>query len=113
MLLLLTTIGSAVAEGPPSVEVIAVEHDPRGVLTASLIAPDGEAPGEQDLVALVDGVPRPLELTPVEATPLSIVIAIETSSSMPGPPLQAAQRLALDLIAGLAAEDPRRGGLVR
>ena len=105
LLLLLATVGRAVAQDAPGVEIIAVSHDPGGALTVSLFAPDGDTLREQDLVALVDGVPHALELMPAEAAPLSIVIAIETSASMPGPPLQVAQRLALDLIDGLAPDD--------
>jgi EAL domain-containing protein (putative c-di-GMP-specific phosphodiesterase class I) len=105
LLLLLAVLEGAWAQSAPQLEIVAVEHDPRGVISASVVADTGAAVDPREVTALVDGVPRQVELLPEPSSPLSIVVAIETSSSMRGARLQTAQSLALDFIDRLGTAD--------
>ncbi len=87
-------------------EITAVEHDPAGRIVASIVVPQDVTLDRSRLTALVDGVSQPVaDVTQRDPDPLSVVITIDTSGSMLGAPLAAAQQAALDLVAGLSALD--------
>ena len=94
------------AQAGAQIEIVAVEHDPRGIVTVTVVDSGGQSSDPQQWIAFVDGVQRDLEVLPAEGTPsLSIVIAVETSSSMAGGRLEAAQAAASAVIDQLAPGD--------
>lgn len=112
--LALVAIAGALALGVPlaradsrsTLEVVSVEHDPRGLLTVTTVVTDLEAVRPGRFTALVDGVPRvALVRSTLESDPLSIVIAIDTSGSMDGEPIASARAAALELIEQLTNRD--------
>ena len=104
-------LGGAVADGQeaPSLQLIAVDHDPAGAITVTVSGPGALQLDAAALSAAVEGVALgPAQ--PVaggEAPPPvgSVVIAMETSSNMILGQIERAQAAALDLLAGLPAQD--------
>ena len=87
-------------------EIAAVEHDPAGRIVASIVVPQDVTLDRSRLTALVDGASQPVaDVTQRDPDPVSVVIAIDTSGSMIGAPLAAAQQAALDLVDRLSALD--------
>lgn len=84
--------------------IVSAEHDPGGHITAAL-AVAGASGQLQNVTALVDGIVRPAEVTQRPNVPASIVIAIDTSGSMAGQPIEAARAAAGTLIQRLAPDD--------
>lgn len=89
------------AEDPPeyTLRILDVSHDPSGSLEISVRvggATDLEPP---QFTALVDGIPQSVDAAPTrDVDTLAIIIAIDTSGSMLGAPLEAAQDAAISLI---------------
>ena len=101
-----TTAGNAVAQSIPTLEIISAEHDPRGLITASVAFSDAETLAAGKLLAFIDGVPGRLLAPPSKRVdPVSVVAVIDASGSMSGAPLAAAQAATLDLIDGLKPDD--------
>ena len=76
--------GIAGAQAGPHIEIIAVEHDSRGIVTVTVVGSGGQSSDSQQWIAFVDGVQRDLEVLPAEGTPsLSIVIAWRGTCSSP------------------------------
>ena len=106
LLLAATTAGNAVAQSVPTLEIISAQHDPRGLITASVASSDAEAFVLGKLLVFVDGVPGRLVAPPLaQVDPVSVVALIDASGSMAGAPLAAAQAATLDLIDGLKPDD--------
>ena len=106
LLLTATTAGNAVAQSIPTLEIISAEHDPRGLITASVAFSDAETLAAGKLLVFIDGVPGRLLAPPSKRVdPVSVVAVIDASGSMSGAPLAAAQAATLDLIDGLKPDD--------
>lgn len=83
----------------PFFEVATVEHDPSGRLVASLAIPPETELELSKLTALVDGQRRPVaDVVQRPPKPISVVVAIDVSGSMLGPPIAEAKQAALGLI---------------
>ena len=82
-----------------TLRILAVEHDPAGSLAISV-----RVAGVTDLepprfTSLVDGIPQRVDATPTrDVDTLAIVLAIDTSGSMAGAPIEAARDAAISLI---------------
>lgn len=85
-------------------EILSAEHSPEGRITVLL---SSSVPPETitNVRASLDGVSYPVDVELLERPPVSVVIAIDTSASMAGEPLLAAQQAAVNLIERLAPED--------
>jgi uncharacterized protein YegL len=99
----LVTISDASAE-EAALRIVSAAHDPTGSLIVIADAP-GFAGRELAVDVIVDGAPAGRAQLERVSDPLSVVIAIDTSLSMQGPPLVAAREAALALIAELSAAD--------
>ncbi len=98
--------GRAGAQVPitDAIEIVALQHDPRGSLSVALRLPRQAT--LEDPVLILDDIPRAIIPRTRDARrPAGILLAIDTSGSMAGAPMEAARRAARDLIAQLPAED--------
>ena len=87
------------------IQLLAIEHDASGELRLSIRTSSERSLISSRLTVLVDGVPRPYEVQETDVIPLSVVLAIDTSGSMLGTPIEAARRAASDLVDRLRPDD--------
>lgn len=112
VLLAATLLGAATvaahpvtASGKAAFQIVDVTHSPQGAIVASITS-DGSDLDLRRLTALIDGVPATVRsFDATRRPPASVVVAIDTSGSMEGAPLLAAQRAALSFVDRLAPED--------
>ncbi len=82
-----------------TLRILAVEHDAAGSLAISVRVSGVTDLEPPQFTALVDGIPQRVDATPTrDVDTLAIVLAIDTSGSMAGAPLEAARDAAISLI---------------
>src|SRR5690606_19218750 len=81
-------------------------HDPAGTLSVGIRAAGSREVNVQSLTMFIDGIPITLDLSERQVTEdLAVLLAIDTSGSMNGAPIVAAQESARLLIQQLSSED--------
>ncbi len=96
----------ATAQSPASLEILSVHHDPQGSLVVALRASGARDADISNLTIFVDDIP--LRAGPdgrAAADDLALVLAMDTSGSMAGEPMQAAGQAARALLSRLAPDD--------
>ncbi len=96
--------GGGVASGAGEIEIVSVDYQSDGRVTVALRTADPAAE-LHNVRAVVDGVPYPARIATEAALPVSVVVAIDTSASMDGQPLEAARQAAIGLVTRLTFED--------
>jgi Mg-chelatase subunit ChlD len=91
------------AESASVLDIVSVQHDPRGALVAALRPTDADAE-VTEVSVLIDGAPRAGALVARRPQDEAIVIAIDTSGSMAGTPMEQARTAAVTLVERLAPE---------
>ena len=82
-----------------TLRILDIEHDPAGRLAVSVRVSGTTEIEPPQFTALVDGIPQAVNTTPTrDVDNLAIVLAIDTSGSMLGAPLEAARDAAISLI---------------
>ena len=93
--------GAQLADDEPTytLRILNIEHDARGSLAISVRVAGVTDLEPPQFTALVDGIPQSVDATPTrDVDTLAIVLAIDTSGSMLGGPLDAARESAIALI---------------
>lgn len=99
-------VSHARAQSAVGFAIVAAEHDPRGIVSASVVAPSELAPTAGALTVWIDGIQSQLDAPPVTAiAPLSVVAVIDASGSMLGAPLAAAKSATTRLVEALKPQD--------
>ena len=97
------TAGAHLAAAGAEIEILSIEHDPSGEVT--VVASIAGSIDSTALEVLIDGQPYAAQRSELPVTgPGTVLIAIETSSSMPGAPIAAAQAGARTIIDALPAD---------
>lgn len=93
--------GAQLSDDEPTytLRILNIEHDARGSLAISVRVAGVTDLEPPQFTALVDGIPQSVDATPTrDVDTLAIVLAIDTSGSMLGGPLDAARESAIALI---------------
>lgn len=94
-------VTAQLADDPPTytLRILDVTHDPSGSLEISVRVGGATNLEPPQFTALVDGIPQSVDAAPTrDVDTLAIIIAIDTSGSMLGAPLEAARDAAITLI---------------
>ena len=110
-LALAAALSLAVASGQEggALQIAAAEHDPAGTVTVTLVGPEASELSAADVSVTIAGIElgpaAPVEGGAAEPAGTSIVLAVETSSSMLFGLIEQAQAAALGMLDGLGPND--------
>lgn len=100
---LMPLAGATAQEGPAGIRIEGVDtaRHPDVEVTVSVPVAPGEAPGVEAFRLLEDGDERKITLEPAATADLEVVLLIDTSGSMGGPPIAAAREASTALLQAL------------